>query len=151
MSAVAPSLGAMENPWRRLRELAHVTLHIRDLEPGLLGYCDHDAHEIHLTTGMGQRQRRSVLRHELEHYERGLVYAGHEVAEEQAVDQATAHALIELDRLADALAWSRDPHEVAVELSVSLDVLKCRMQHLHPSERAYLKRRLSDPADTVEE
>lgn len=147
MSVAAASIGQVIHPWRALRDLAHVTLEFVDLGPGLLGFTDHDTNTIYLTKGMRQRQRRSVLVHEMTHLERGRVYVGHAVREERAVDAATARALIDLDDLLAAMRWTRDRHELAEELNVSVDVVRDRLAYLHPAERHFLRRELPDPGE----
>lgn len=149
MSESLANVSIMIHPWRALRELADVTLEFVELRPGLLGYTDHDTNTIYLAKGMRQRQRRSVLQHELGHLERGKIVVGSYDREERAVDVATAHALIDLEQLTQALLWTRNVSELADELHVSRDVVECRLKHLHPAERHYLKRRLSDPADSA--
>jgi hypothetical protein len=115
-----------------------------ELPPGLLGLCDHDKRTIWLTTGMSQRQRRAVLKHELLHLQRGRVFSHFVEAEELAVEVATAHALIPLPALIDALRWTRDAHELADELWAPVDLVVVRMKHLHVSELCHIRRELSD-------
>lgn len=90
-----------------------------------------------------QAERRCTIAHEVEHVHRGPVVDDPRAIarEESAVEQAVARRLIPLPRLADALAWSLDPHEVAEALWVDVDTVLVRVEHLHPSERAVLRRR----------
>lgn len=143
-SVVAASVPAMHHPWRRLRNLPDVRVVFVELPHGILGFCDHDKKTIWLDSRMKQRQRRAVLQHELLHLERGRVSGHWESREEVAVEVATAHALIALNHLLEALKWSRDLHEVAEELWVPADLLVVRMAHLHPAERAAVARVLGD-------
>ena len=61
------------NPWRELRERAHITLGRTKLPEKLGGglYCGGDEPVILLDTELGRRMRSSVLAHELIHDERG--------------------------------------------------------------------------------
>lgn len=133
----------MDHPWRRLRALADWSLQWAHLPEGLLGWADHRTNTIALDPCQTQAERRCTIAHELEHVLRGPVPADPWLAarEESAVGQAAARALISIEALGDALAWSLDVHEVADVLWVDVDTLRTRMQHLHPAERAYLRRR----------
>lgn len=44
----------------------------------------------------------------------------------------------------DALAWATSLDEAADELWVDRRTLQARLDHLHPSERHYLRRRLNE-------
>lgn len=134
----------MHHPWRELRHLVDWTLIWAHLPTGVLGLTDHHHRTITLDPRQSQAERRCTLAHELEHVRRGPMPTDPRAAarEESAVEQATARALIGLGALCDALAWSLDRHEVAEVLWVDVDTLMTRLQHLHPSERAFLMRRL---------
>ena len=134
----------MHHPWRALGRLSGWSLHWRALPEVMLGFTDHATQTITLDPRQSQAERRCTLAHELEHVRRGPMPIDPRAAarEESAVEQATARALIGLERLGDALAWSLDEHEVAEVLWVDVDTLLTRLQHLHPSERAFLMRRL---------
>lgn len=54
---------------------------------------------------------------------------------------------VERRALLDALRWSRHPAVVADQLWVTPQVLADRMEHLHPAERHWLARGLSDEHD----
>jgi len=137
------------HPWRAIRETPDVRVIFADLPAGLLGFCDHDKRTIWLTNGMSQRQRRAVLQHERTHLLRGRVCGHFEQREELAVEQQTAHSLIPLAALVDALKWSRDTHEVAAELWVPVDLLVVRMAHLHPSERPLVREVLAQVEEMI--
>lgn len=130
------------HPWRRLREMAEWTLVFAPLPPGMRGRCHWPSKTITLRPGMTQSQRRTTLTHELEHVARGPVRVVYAEAEERRVDQQAARHLITLHALGEALAWSQDIHEVAEELWTTPRMVRVRLQHLHPSERHYLARRL---------
>jgi hypothetical protein len=68
---------------------------------------------------------------------------------ERTVDVATAHALITLDALIYAARWATSLPELADELHVTQDVAHVRLNHLHPAERAAMRRALQ--VDRVED
>lgn len=134
------------SPWRHLRSLVHVRLDFTDDDDLLDGAearyyatVDRIIMDRRLET---QRERRSVLTHELGHQARGDLPCGDDRLDERqecAVDQWAARQLIELPALADALKWSDDPDEVAECLWVTERLLWVRLNHLHPAERAWLR------------
>jgi hypothetical protein len=138
------------SPWRHLRALGHVRLDFTDDDRLLDGadaryYATVDRLIMDRRLGL-QVDRRCVLAHELGHAVRGDLPCGEGVLDarqEAFVDQWAARRLIELPALADALAWSRQPDEVADALWVTPAVLEVRMRHLYPAERAYLLSGLS--------
>ena len=126
--------------------MTDVALHFTDDDEILDGahawYYDR-LRAIVMDSRLPQVERRSVLAHELGHVIRGDVPCGEEILDcrqENVVDQWAARKLIPLEALADALRWSHDAHEVADCLWVTVDLLEVRMRHLHPSERARLRR-----------
>lgn len=134
----------MHHPWRALRHLETWTL-IWSLLPGdTLGITDWSTRTITLDPRQLQSERRCTIAHEVEHVRRGPLRSRdpvHVAREESRVHRTVARQLINLDRLGDALSWSLDPHEVAEALWVDVDTLRTRIDHLHPSERAHLRRR----------
>lgn len=136
----------MYHPWRALRELTDWTLHWRPMH-GRLGLTNWGDRTITLHPDQDQAQRRSTLAHELQHVARGPVPDHCRAREERTVDQLAARNLIGLDALADALAWSHNIIEAADELWVDADLLRVRLNHLHPSEVHYLRRRLEESTD----
>lgn len=101
--------------------------------------------------------RRSTLAHEIVHLERmrGGRPTGEPVGavagecagwcdrrEERLVDAIAARRLIDLDRLVDALRWSRDPREIAADLGVDPAMLAARWRGLDADERGEIERRL---------
>lgn len=137
------------SPWRHLRSLTDITLCFTDDEQildGAYAWYLHRLRAIVMDKRLTQVERRSVLVHEIGHVIRGDVPCGNDVLDcrqESLVDQWAARKLITLDALIDALRWSDDPAEVADCLWVTEDLLEVRLAHLHPSERAYVKRHLS--------
>lgn len=134
----------MYHPWRRFRVEAQWVLWATRLPRGCMGYVDWRAHAVVIDRTLLQVERRCTITHELVHIERGPVptdpWLGRR--EERAVEREAARRLIELDALADALAWSSQPAEVAEELWVDEQTLNARVAGLSRSERAWLSRRL---------
>lgn len=124
-----------------MRGQPHIDLQWADLDDEF-GFSEFAPPSITLAKGLTQAERRSTLTHELIHHERGCCAVEHQSKEEAAVERLAAKRLIGIEALADAMAWSNDPHEVADELWVDVATLQARLTHLHPAERAFLKRRL---------
>ena len=129
------------NPWRRLRDLPQITLLWHD--GGAKGYYDFDRQAISLRRGMTQAERRSTLRHELQHHYHGRFLKSLLAKEEAACELAAARDLIDIRKLGEALAWSQNLDDVASELWVDPELVEIRCARLHPSERAYLTARLA--------
>lgn len=121
--------------------MAHVTVTWQELDDDLLAATDGST--IWIDPRQTQAERRCTLAHELAHIELGHV-GGCTAREEREASVLAAQWLIRLEHLADALAWTQDPHELAWELWVDLDTLNTRLEHLRPSELQYLQRRLTD-------
>lgn len=64
---------------------------------------------------------------------------------EQAAKRYAAKMLIDLEALGDVLATAggRVTYDAAHALGVDVETLTARLQHLHPGERGYLRRRLA--------
>lgn len=89
---------------------------------------------------------RCDLAHALAHLDLGhdsILDGVHEAREEAEADQLAARRLIDIDDLADALLEGRPDEDTAAALGVTTEFLQVRRDHLHPSERGYLTRRLS--------
>lgn len=136
------------HPWRHLSRLAHITIRsTRDDEEldGALGWYYVERDEIVLDDRQTQAERRSTLAHELVHAERRDEPCGSlvlDARQESVVSQLAARRLIPIRALGEALAWSDCIDEIADELWVDRFTVRVRLEHLHPAERAYLKRRL---------
>lgn len=131
------------HPWRWLRNLAHVTLLWHD--GGDMGEADFEAQTVSIRRGMTYEERRCTLLHELLHLERGPALTTTVGRDEDAVRRATARLMLPSVRaLGEALAWAHNEQEAAEELAVDVGVLRDRLRWLHPSERHYLTRRLTD-------
>jgi len=100
---------------------------------------------ITIAAGLKQRERNSALMHEVVHLERGSVHSADTEREEQVVCEETARRLIPLTALTDALRWTRDLHQLAIELHCTVDVVSTRLATMHhPAERAAVRRVLDD-------
>lgn len=144
MSGVMATVPAVEiNPWRRLRELAHVTLLWHDGGP--MGNTSHRFQAITLRRGMTWAERRCTVQHELLHLERGWQPPGLRAKDEESVRRETARLMLpRIEPVGEAIAWAHSIEEAADELGVDVYVLRKRLRHLHPSERHYLTRRLQE-------
>lgn len=131
---------SLPHPWRLLRDLAHITLRWHD--DGPRGKCKHSTQEISLRTNLNQAERRSALIHELTHLARGPAIVGHEAAEERAVEKESALWLIPFDRLAQAIVWANDEHELADELWSDVYTVRARLAALTAVESRELERRM---------
>jgi Zn-dependent peptidase ImmA (M78 family) len=102
----------------------------------------HRLRMIVLRGGMPLVEQRATLWHELLHAERGDDVCS-DKTERNHVDRAAARRAIDVECLADALLWSSYPAEIADQLKVTEAMLAQRLEHLHPAERGYLRRRLA--------
>lgn len=131
------------HPWRRLRDLDHVTLLWHDGGP--MGLTNFINQTISLRRGMTYEQRRCTVLHEVLHIERGPVLTTLAGREELRVRKETARLILpDVRELARALVWARTPEEAAWELAVDLGVLRDRLRHLHPAERGFVRRALEE-------
>jgi len=107
---------------------------------------------ILLEAGASRAERRCSLAHAVAHLDLGHTARRNKVIDkrqEAAANQLAARRLISIEQLAGVLRWTRDSHEIACELGVDLSTLRCRHQHLHPSERALLTRMAEDLEEGV--
>lgn len=132
------------SPWRELADLPAVTLTWEHLLPGRLGEYVHARRLIRLDPRLPRHQARCVLSHELRHHEHGDEWPT-TMWQEQRADREAARLLVPVRDLADA-AVLHDRHvgAMARELEVTLAVVRCRLDNLHPSERGHLRSRLDD-------
>lgn len=125
----------------RIRAADVVVVRCADLGDDLMGEWVQDTMTIWLDHRLTPAQRRCTLAHELVHAMRGDRRCEDSVLnarQEAAVRRLTARLLVPLPRLAAALAWTQDEHELAAELHVDLDTLHARREHLTADERAEL-------------
>jgi hypothetical protein len=143
MSAAPSNLPAVTfpHPWRRLRELAHVTLEWHD--DGPMGLAVHETATVSLRRGMTWEERRCTLQHELLHLLVGPVPLGLRAKDEEWVRRETARRMIpDIVKIGDSLAWAHHQAEAAEDLGVDLAVLRYRLRHMSPMEKAWLEHRL---------
>lgn len=150
VSAGARTFPAMVvNPWRVLRSLEHVILRWHDGGP--MGKTIHSEQAISLRRGMTWEERRCTVAHEVLHIERGPQPHGLRAKDEERVRRETAQRMIpDIRPVGDAIAWALSEEEAAHELGVDVYVLRYRLKHMSPMERAWLRHRLVDD-DAVED
>lgn len=137
------------HPWRGLRNLSEVALRWQDRDDEM-GHVDYSPPCVTITIGMTQAERRCTLTHELVHLERGQCPPGDEDREELIVEREAARRLIDIRKLGETLAWAPHEEDAAEELWVDVPTLQARLAGLHPSERHYLRDRLSHLRDHPE-
>lgn len=130
------------HPWRTLRD-ERPDWHVRfaDLPDDVNGHTDVPHRTIWIDKRLGQAARRSTLAHEAVHAARGDLECTE--ADEAAVEQLAARILIPLDELLDAVVWAHTVDELADECWVDVDMMRCRLEHLHPAERAAVRRAIA--------
>jgi len=108
-----------------------------------MGLTDHGAATVSLRRGMSWEERRCTLQHELIHVERGPVPGGLREKDEESVRRETAQRMIpDIRPVGDAIAWALSDEEAAEELGVDVDVLRYRLHHMSPQEKAWLASRI---------
>lgn len=117
---------------------------------GLLEVMCHRRKVILLEQDRTKWERRCDLAHAIAHVDLAHRDNTDDKAEEAAV-RLSAKRLIHRDDLARALRWTegRATTETAELLYVDAHTLKARLTHLHPAERAFLRRELSDLNDML--
>lgn len=129
------------HPWRDLRHLTHLVVHWRDDLPERT-HALTDGRRIWMDKALTQVQRRCALVHELVHVSRSHTEC-QPPAVEESVRREAAHRLIpDVHHLAEVLAWAHTIGEAAEELWVTTPVLRCRLEALHPAERAIIDARM---------
>lgn len=128
----------------RIEQLPYV-LEIRRHDGGKMGRALHGAQAITVRNGLSWAAFCCTVLHEVLHLLNGPQPRGLRAKEEEWVRRQTAREMIpDVRYLGEVLAWAHTPMEAADELGVDIYVLRKRVRHLHPSERAYLERRLTD-------
>lgn len=130
------------HPWRELRSLPHVTLHLADDLPAEVRGLTDGERRIWLAAGMSQVQRRCTITHELFHVRRGHRGCQPEAVEASVRREVARRLIPDVHRLGDALAWAHNLDEAADVLWVTTEVLEHRLAALHPAERTILHERL---------
>lgn len=122
----------MYHPWRELRGLGHVDLHLITM-PGNAPGRTNGVDTIWMDKSLQQVERRCILAHELVHLHRGHTEC-QTTAAEIDVRVETARRLITLDALVAAKRWARSFDELADELWVIPMVLADRINYLRQNE-----------------
>ena len=133
----------MDHPWRRFRQHVGWLVGWAHLPDGLWGFSDPESQIVVLDRRLNQAQRRCTIAHEMEHF--GVPRPVDPVLRErleQQIDQRVARRLIPIRDLGEAMAWAHSAAEVADELWVDVPTLEARIRDLHPTERAYLHKRM---------
>lgn len=91
-------------------------------------------------------ERRCTIAHELVHDERRIFPVDRvlRAREELRVERIAARRLIALERLVDALVWTRRTEEVAEELWVDVPMLVALVQSLTDTERTWIDDQLRE-------
>lgn len=136
---------AMDFPAPVARRLAQVPdVEIRRHDGGRMGRPLHAARAISVRNDLHWASFCCTVLHELLHLLNGPQPGGLKAKEEEWVRRQTAREMIpDVRHLAEVLAWAATPMEAAEELGVDIYVLRKRVRHLHPAERAYIEQRLS--------
>jgi hypothetical protein len=143
LSDPARKITPMHHPWRLLRDrLPGWSIVSRPMPRGLLGETDVPARQIHIDSTQMQAQRRCTLDHELHHAEAGDV--GCHPKRERAINASSARRLIPLEALLAAVVWAHDYEELADELWVDVATAKCRIEHLHATERYAVRQAIAN-------
>lgn len=147
------------NPWADLGSRPHICCDSHTVElPVGHGWWLPDVMGIVLDRRLSRIQRRCALAHELQHVDNGdeQVYTvgpdGPRQAKRQETraDRQAARRLIPIETLAAAMrAHPHDPEVVAHELDVTVDVLRCRLDHLAAVERRCLEEELARRDDSA--
>lgn len=139
----------MHHPWRELRALTGWTLHWARLPIEIIGLTDFPVRAVTLDRNLSQAERRCTIAQEVEHIRRGPVPSEPVLAAREGprwTRRSRARRLIDLHRLGEALAWAGTIEEG--EMWVDVDTLRVRLDHLHPCEVHFLRRRIQcDPSE----
>lgn len=140
------------NPWADLGSRPHICCDSRTVElPAGTGWWLPDVMGIVLDRRLTRVERRCALAHELRHVDNGDVQIfpigpdGPRLAKRQETraDREAARRLVSVNALAAAMrTHPNDPAAVAHELDVTVDVLRCRLDHLADAERGWLEEEL---------
>lgn len=143
------------SPWRRLRALPHLTVLITRLPKGESWWLPVDE-AIVIDDRLDRVQRRCALEHELQHAEAGdcRITGTPDAARltarrERETDARAARRLIDVDELADALAWALCVEELAEVLDVDVRTARARVLALTEAEKREIAARLARREDAA--
>lgn len=133
------------HPWRAFRALSDWTLRWAHLPEGIWGVTCWETNTVTITHGLNEAERRCTIAHETQHVLRGPTMDHMAAREEIYVDRNAARLLMpDIHVIGETLAWALSLEEAASELWVDPEMLTVRLKSLHPSERAYLHKRLAE-------
>ena len=135
---MSPTTAPPWHPWREAGRRPHLVIECVPLADNLRGCIRGGI--IHLNADDLQAERRCTLSHELVHDERRIFPLDRTLRkrEERTVESIAARRLISLDRLVDALRWSRNISEIADELWVDVPMLTALFRSLERDERKWI-------------
>lgn len=135
------------SPWRAVAAMPDILV-FRERLPSGSGWWVPSERVIFLDAQLDRIGRRCTLAHELEHVRAGDhgcyddYFVAHRI--ERWANRRAARRLISLESLVDGLRWANDDHQLAEELDVDHDTLRCRADCLTEDERAYLDRTVAE-------
>lgn len=127
----------MQNALRVLDDLGW-TLTVEPLPTGIMGLTTFATKTITISPGLTPAETRCTLVHEAIHAERGPTLESLEAQEELRVCKTATRRLIPFSALSRAFVWASTVEELAEELGVDTETVRCRLKYLHPSERMQL-------------
>ena len=137
------------DPWAVIRAHPQWTLSTwHELPDGERGRWYHHFKVMLIDRRLGQRARRSVAAHEVEHALGGDAHCDEKVHERRR--REAARKLIRYCDLESAVLFhGHDLHAVAEELHVTDADLRLRLRTLHPAERHALRRALDERGEVA--
>ena len=133
-------------PWSDIGErMPGVHVALRDISPARAAWLPSHS-VVLLDRSLTRREGRSTLAHEIAHIDLGHVPTGlarFDVRQEREADRLAARRLITPAALADALVWSNDDHELAIELHVDVTTVRLRRELLTLDEVAAIGLRIN--------
>lgn len=137
MSAPAAIMSRMDIAWPEGWAVEHA-----QLPNGLRGLTIFAERRSVIAGDLHPWQHTATCVHESIHAADGPVPAWQEAREEQRVNRETARRLIPLPALLHTMRETNDARMAAAILEVPVALIYARLQGLHPSERASLRRSL---------
>ncbi|WP_382307367.1 ImmA/IrrE family metallo-endopeptidase [Herbiconiux sp. UC225_62] len=95
--------------------------HLNEIEPGLLGFYDHDDSAIYVEIGLTRAERREVIAHELGHAK--YCHTCESATGERQANRYAASLLVDPDAYARAESISHDVAFIAEELDVTPQIV----------------------------
>lgn len=137
------------SPWTDARERhPDVAIARADLDPARGAWIPAER-VILIDGGLRPAERDVVLAHEIAHLDLDHERTGHgwfDQRQERQADQLACVRLVTLEQLARLLQWASCVEEIAVELGVTVETVRRRVDLLTEAERAWLAQRLASVA-----